>query len=362
MSTIPFSERGGALRGCLDLLSGRFPAFVFGGSVGSLLPVFHFHDETREELDPKLRHLAENGYRSVTAGDIADYTRGQRSLPARAVALCFDDAWRSLAKVAAPLLERYGLTAITFAIPARMREEPDLLSPLVSWSELARLHVSGVIDVQSHTYTHSMVFTSSVPVDFVAPGYERTPFLNRPQISPPPGLAFVTPDELGVPLYAARSRMSDARRVSVSPEVPARCADLVRREGGAAFFTRAGWRTRLLALVADARSVAETPDEQARAIEEELARSRDELNGRLRTRSVNHICLPWGVSSGRTRALLERVGYRSAFANRMRGMHAVRPGDDPYWLKRLPNRYIPLLPGRGRRYWFSPPSRATAAT
>ena len=47
------------------------------------------------------------------------------------------------------------------------------------------------------------------------------------------------------------------------------------------------------------------------------------------------------------------AGYRTAFANRIRGQHAVHPGDDPYWLKRLPNHYITRLPGRGRQYWFS---------
>jgi hypothetical protein len=72
----------------------------------------------------------------------------------------------------------------------------------------------------------------------------------------------------------------------------------------------------------------------------------------LRTGTVNHICLPWGVSSARTAAALPRLGYRSAIANRMRGLLAVQPGDDPYWLKRLPNRYIFRLPGRGRRTWI----------
>jgi hypothetical protein len=33
----------------------------------------------------------------------------------------------------------------------------------------------------------------------------------------------------------------------------------------------------------------------------------------------------------------------------MSGTYAVRPGDDPYFLKRLPNRYIFALPGRGRK-------------
>jgi len=363
VSTRPFSERGGTLRGCLDLLSGRFPAFVFGGSVGSLLPVFHFHDETREDLEPKLRHLAENGYRSLTAEEIAAYARGDGKLPSRAVGLCFDDAWKSLATVAAPLLEHYGLTAIAFAIPARMSDGEDGRSPLVTWPELIRLHASGVVDVQSHTDSHSMIFSASEPIDFIAPGYEKTLYLNRPQISPRPALAFVTPDDLGAPLYPARSRMADAPRAIVPSDVRTRCTDLVCREGGPEFFRKQGWQRRLRAIAdTNASSLLETPDEQRRSLEEELARSRAILNDRLKTQTVNHICLPWGVAGRLAETLLARTGYRSAFANRMRGIHAVRCGDDPFWLKRLPNRYIPLLPGRGRRYWFSPPTRITAAT
>jgi peptidoglycan/xylan/chitin deacetylase (PgdA/CDA1 family) len=359
--TVPFSERGGRIRGCLDVISGRFPAFVLGGSVGALLPVFHFHEVTRADLEPKLRYLADNGYRSVNADEIAAYARGDLRLPAPAVALCFDDAWKSLATVAGPLLKQFALTAIAYVIPARMTEDAAPDSPLATWAELEALHASGVIDVQSHTYSHSKIFCASEPLDFVQPGYGATPYLNRPQLSPPPALEFVTPADLGAPLYPARSRMSEARRVLVPRQVHDQCVDLVAREGGPSFFAADRWRERLRSLARFAAVPMERPEDQERAIEEELAESRSVLNDRLRTRSVKHICLPWGVSSQRTEALLKRVGYQSAFANRLRGMHAVRPGDDPYWLKRLPNRYIPHLPGRGRRYWFGLSSRMTAS-
>jgi len=335
-------------------VSGRFPAFVFGGGLGALLPVFHFHDVTREELEPKLRHLADNGYRSVVSEEIAAYARGDLKLPARSVGLCFDDAWRSVATVAAPLLEHYGLKAITYAIPARITAKAEGNSPFVTWSELSAIHASGVIDVQSHTDSHSRVFASSEVEDFVQPDYEATPLLNRPQRCAPPALAFVTPADLGAPLYGMRSRMSDGRRALVSPDVHEKCVNLVAREGGAEFFSRPDWRTRLTALAASASAAPfESADDQARTIEDELARSRAILNERLKTNSVAHICLPWGISGVTTHALLERIGYRSAFANRLRGQHAVHVGDDPYWLKRLPNRYITRLPGRGRQYWFS---------
>jgi polysaccharide deacetylase len=354
LSTVPFSERGGKARGCLDLVSGRFPAFVFGGGLGALLPVFHFHDVTREDLEPKLRHLAENEYRSVNSDEIAAYARGDLKLPARSVGLCFDDAWRSVADVAAPLLKQHGLTAITYAIPARIAEDGDGDSPFVTWAALNAIHTSGVIDVQSHTDTHSRIFASSEVQDFVQPGYDATPLLNRPQLSAQPSLAFVTPADLGAPLYGMRSRMSDGRRALVSRDVHAKCVDLVSREGGAAFFSRAGWRARLTAVVAAAPSPPlESEDDQARAIEDELARGRSILNDRLKTSSVAHICLPWGIAGTRTATLLKRTGYRSAFANRLRGQHAVHAGDDPYWLKRLPNHYITRLPGHGRQYWFS---------
>jgi len=355
LSTVPFSERGGKARGCLDLFSGRFPAFVFGGPLGALLPVFHFHEVTREDLEPKLRHLADNGYRSVVSDEIAAYARGDLKLPARSVGLCFDDAWKSVADVAAPLLQQYGLRAITYAIPARITENGGHGSPpFVTWGELSAIHASGAIDVQSHTDSHSRIFASPDVEEFVQPGYENTPLLNRPQLAAPPPLAFVTPADLGAPLYGMRSRMSDGRRVLVSREVHTKCVELVAREGGLSFFSRSDWRARLSAIVAVAPSApVESADDQSRAIEDELARSRSILNDRLRTQSVEHICLPWGISGRETERLLKRTGYRSAFANRLRGQHAVRAGDDPYWLKRLPNAYITRLPGRGRQYWFS---------
>jgi len=317
---------------------------------------------TREDLESKLRHLADNGYRTVTSDDIAGFVDGTARLSRRSVALCFDDAWASLWDVAAPLLKQYGMTAIAYAIPARI-EDADATrpiagagsrsgSPFVTWPELRELEASGIVDVQCHTETHSRIFTSGDVCGFVTPSYASTPFLNQPQLVPPPALRFVTPADLGAPLYPVRSRMSDGTRACVAIDVHRRCTELVARSGGAVFFSRADWRPTLERLAANDGSVPlESDAEQNRAIEEELDRGRATLNDRLKTTRVNHICLPWGVSGRRTTAALKRLGYRSAFANRLRGMHAVRRGDDIYWLKRLPNKYIFRLPGRGRR-WF----------
>src|SRR5262249_47744891 len=89
-SRVPFAERGGAIRGALDLVSGRFPRFVFGGRLDDdLLPAFHFHEVSRDTLEPQLRYLAENGYRTVTSDEIDVYVRGNARFDGPRVALCF---------------------------------------------------------------------------------------------------------------------------------------------------------------------------------------------------------------------------------------------------------------------------------
>src|SRR5258708_34301413 len=95
---------------------------------------------------------------------------------------------------------------------------------------------SGGIAVQGHPSSHSRVFCPARLAGFVTPAYRATPYLNRPQLSPPPRLAFLTDRDLGAPLYPARSRMSDGRRVTFSKDVHAECMAHVARAGGAPFF------------------------------------------------------------------------------------------------------------------------------
>lgn len=368
--SIPFAERGGRLRGGIDLLAGRLPRFIFGGRVGRLLPVFHFHDEVRTDLEPKLRYLADNGYQAVTSDDIAAYVREARAIPDRAVALCFDDAWASVWTTTGPLLQQYGLKAIVYAIPGRTVDAPTLrpqtapadatVSPFMTWPELRQLQSAGTIDVQSHTFSHAMIDTAATPTAFIDPKYGDSSFLGRPLLDEVasveetrPRPSFAAPEDLGAPLYPARSGMSDAPRVRHARVVRDACLRLVQAEGGRAFFEQPGWQQRLMTTVAAAGGthVTETEGEQRQRIERELDDARAELNGRLRV-DVRHVCLPWGVSGHHTEAALKRLGFSTAIANRMPGQFAIRPGDDPYWLKRLPNRYIYRLPGDGRRWWF----------
>lgn len=363
----PLAERGGRVRGVLDLAAGHYPAFLFGFGVGGLLPVFHFHQSTVEALEPAFRYLTENGYRTVVSDEVARLVREGRHPGPRTVMLAFDDAWASLWLVVGSLLERYDLRAVTYAIPARIRDAAatrptiaDGLSdadadaadradnPFVTWPELRALAASRRIDVQSHTWSHSMIFTTAEVIDVAGREFTREPQIIHPRLNATAPPEFLAPSRLGFPLFARRSRMSDGRRFWPDREACARAEAFVAERGGWAFFDRPDWRREISPVVEAMTGRWETDAERRQEIEDELAGARDELERRLQT-PVRHACLPWGVSGRITREALQRVGYQTAFANQWKGRFAVSAGDDPYFLKRLNNHFIYALPGKGRR-------------
>ena len=365
---IPFTEGKSPWRGVLDLASGCYPLFLFGGPLGRWLPVFHFHEVTQAELEPYLAYLAENGYRTVTSDAIARYVREGRHPGPRSVALCFDDAWTSLWTVAAPLLRRHGFQAIAYVSSARVPAAPDVRStlddpadapedadrsttPFATWEELRALQASGTVDIQAHTHRHAMVFCDGECIGFVTPGMTRHVHL-YPWTATGAGDRFLSPDDLGAPLYTQRSRYSDALRFD-NPGAFEACTRRVREHGGAAFFQRSDWKQQLRTLAKASTGIQESPAQREAAIREDLAAARETLNVELATHTVRHMCFPWAVAGAVAERLAAEAGYETAFADRLFGKRAVRAGDPPYRLMRLKHQYIVCLPGRNRRTFFT---------
>lgn len=358
---IPFSERNTPLRGVLDLATGCYPAFLFGGGLGRWLPVFHFHEATPQGLEPYLRYLAENGYRTVTSEAIAAYVRRGVHPGPRSVALCFDDAWASLWTVAVPLLRKHGLQAITYVSPARVPDLPsprptlespegapagvdDSPTPFAAWCELKSMLSSGVIDVQAHTLGHTMVFADDAIGGFVQPGFSRHPHL-YPSVETGAGERYLTPADLGAPLYTQRSRYSTALRYD-NPAAFEACTRHVREQGGAGFFRQPGWERVLRELAGASPGHQETPARRDAAILADLASAREQLNAKLGTDTVRHMCFPWAIASTPGEVAAEKAGYITAFGDRLFGGRSVRPGDPPYRLMRLKHQHLLRLPRR----------------
>lgn len=358
-----------------DLLLRRYPPFVTGGPLPKGdVPVFVFHGAEPEGFARKLRHLADNGYATLSVDDYVAVIRGERRAPERACLLTFDDGRGSFWSVAAPLLGRHGMKAVVFLVPGRMRARPGPPTPtlddvesgradraaladregpdaaLLSWEEVDALAGTGLFDFQSHTLLHARVHKAPQLAGFVTPWSRRgSAAFDQPLVRV--GDRDLVGEEvpLGTPLLRSAPRTSEEVRLFEDEGVRAACAEAVADGGGEAFFLRADWEQSLRRLFARARvrGTAESADERVASVRRELAESRRLIEERT-GRPVVHLCYPWHAAGPTARRLAVEEGYQTAFCGKLPGVPITRAGGDLRAIARLGEDYVELLPGRGR--------------
>lgn len=370
-----------------DLLLGRYPAFVTGGALPKGdVPVFVFHSVLPESFGRKLRHLAENGYRTLSAGEYYDGLIGARPFPDKAVLLTFDDGRGSLWSVGAPLLRRHGMRGVVFLVPGRMQSRPGPMPPtlddldsggsdeggaqtvrsrevlvreegdgaFLSWEEVSALARSEVFEFESHSLSHARIHIAPRVAGFLTPASRRGyAAMDVPLIRDGERDLFAGDVPLGTPLLQSASRLSEETRFVEDPAFRKACVEAVASEGGHDFFRRRDWEARLRGLVRrqPIGGHLESPQERETAMRRELRESRRQIAEHT-SREVTHLCYPWHVSGPTARRLAREAGYRTAFCGKVPGAPITRAGGDPLAIARVGEDYVELLPGRGRRNVF----------
>lgn len=357
------------------LVAGELPGWLAPGRarVPVEVPTFVFHDAEPRRFEAYLRFLADNHYRSLTADELADLG-GRVPAGERLVVLSFDDALSSFRTVAFPLLRQYGFRAVLFVVPEVLSNDdqtwPDLTDvragtateadvrarvrdqPFCSWSELAEMHASGTVDVQSHSLSHHRVPISARVIDFVHPGldlwhgnfdlpvsvldkrWERT---RRP----------------GAPVFVSAPRLSGRTAFVERPELVRTLVDRVASEGSNAFFALPSWRRTLRNELSNwplsDRGRFETAEETAAAMRLEIVGAREVLERRLPGAQIRHLAYPWHAGGRLADRLAAEQGKRSVLYG-----PSISSNRSPRLLRirRLPESYLPRLPGRGRASFF----------
>ncbi|MBF0519016.1 MAG: polysaccharide deacetylase family protein [Nitrospirae bacterium] len=147
-----------------------------------------------DTFEKQMSFLKHNGYTTLTTSDFLEIIHTGK-MPPKPVMITFDDGWLDNWVYAYPILKSMQLKAVFFVITGligasglrkRMDEgfnrplpthsqckaalETNSTEVMMSWDELLAMEQSGLIDVQSHTYTHIRWDTLS---------YEKSDMLNH---------------------------------------------------------------------------------------------------------------------------------------------------------------------------------------
>lgn len=98
----------------------------------------------------QLEYLKDNGYRTITLGELYEFITYKRAVPLRSVVITIDDGYRSIYDIAYPLLKEYGFTATMFIYTDFI----GATSQATSWDQLREMKAAG-FEIESHSVSHS---------------------------------------------------------------------------------------------------------------------------------------------------------------------------------------------------------------
>jgi peptidoglycan/xylan/chitin deacetylase (PgdA/CDA1 family) len=97
----------------------------------------------------QMQYLADNGYTTLTMGEVHAILAGQLPLPERPIALTFDDGYRDFYTAAWPVLKRHGFKATNYVVSGYIGWDAYL-----TWDMIKELDASGLVEIGAHTVVH----------------------------------------------------------------------------------------------------------------------------------------------------------------------------------------------------------------
>ncbi len=314
----------------------NYPSFVYSDKADPV-PAFYYHDLPAEEFESHLRYLQDNGYRTLHCGQAVERLKGFGESRRREAMLTFDDGLSGFRDVIFPLLKKYEIKAVSYLVPGWIGKPG-----FVAWDDCRRMRDSGLVDFQSHSYSHSKIVTSlriesvwrlssSKPIPWGLPGFNQAEFGKEIKALP-----VFTGDPLfkGTPGYSLPGTFWKD------------CSHLAELGGDdlAAGFSR------ILSKSADL-AVRIQGDGLLSLMEEDLKRSRDSIERELPGQRAAHFAFPWHENSPLAWKALARLGFDSAAV----GIRGTDRGEAAGVTKifRVSGDFIPCLPGKGKKSFLN---------
>ncbi len=288
--------------------------------------------------------LADRGYRGATLADVRTWQDRGRAPRERLVVLTFDDGYLDTWALARPYLKRHGLRGLVYVNPdfvepgtvvrptledvwaGRIRREELPCHGFLNWAEIAAMAREGVVEIGSHSRTHTWYETGPEIVGYHGGG-ETPPWLawNARPDRKHAWLSEMQADlvPLGTPIHV-HGRALGIRRWRPDASLAEAALAHVATHGGDAFFAQPHWRADLDRVVAAAggdRGRFETDAEREDRLRDEILISREEIAGHT-GEPVRHFAWPGGAYDDQAWRMAAAAGFDTV---------TVKPTDLARW-------------------------------
>jgi len=106
-----------------------------------------------QEFGLQMQWLKANGYQSISQQQLYDALMEGAPLPEKPVLITFDDGYRGIATLAAPIMQRVGFFGTAYVITDRIAKNRKTAPTWMTWGHLRLLEKQGW-DIGSHTVSH----------------------------------------------------------------------------------------------------------------------------------------------------------------------------------------------------------------
>ncbi len=350
-------------------LKENYPEFVLSNSVKNIfneLPVFVFHTVKPLEFENQLKYIKENGYNTLSVNEFYNAIT-TRSKKEKSILLTFDDGRSSFWRIAFPLLKRYNLKATLFIIPGitsnrkptknldDVWQKKASVEEIVnmdkddkdycSWEELKIMYNSNLIDIESHSLMHRVVFTSNKIIDFIdntTHDSVLTAYRSIKEIDK----AFQREKYFGYPVFPHEPLLKGNVNIKVNKNLIEFCRNYYLEHKN-----NSSWKTDLKNILSEKKfgnSKINLPEEVKNEIENDFKISSGIIKDKIGKSAGDHLCLPWTVGSDIAIDAAKISNYKSVFWGATK-KKTNRPGDDPFYICRIKNDFIFRLPGKRRK-------------
>jgi len=286
-------------------------------------------------FETMLRYFSKHDFHSVF---LENYLKNRYTAPNKKYCLCFDDGYLDNYVYVFPLLKKYNVKATIFVNPEFVDFKNTELRPSIedywkgkidykdlkswgflNWNEMKIMEKSGLVDIQSHTMSHTKYFVSDKIIDFHNPQRDSLYAIinNYPEEAP-----FYIENEkfqkflpYGYPIFEERSSII-ARKVKINPEFINNTVNILKDTPIETKYNFHHCFNKIKPLYFSYKKkhqlilYKETEEEYKNRIEYELKESKNVLAKQL-NKEVAYCCWPHGDNNETAHQIALSIGYKA---------------------------------------------------